>query len=112
MPFIVTRMKRVLERCDRKKDCVAMGKSFGRALKPTSTKYRASHLLDEDDILEMREESSTSEQDWVMDDGAAMKEDDILQGKMGPPDGERHQNDTKKHVLKYNYAVTRASRKN
>ena len=38
---------------------------------------------DEEDLLEVREESSDSEQDWDMDDGAAMTEDDIFTGKDG-----------------------------
>ena len=38
---------------------------------------------DEEDLMEVREESSDSEQDWDMDDGAAMTEDDIFTGKDG-----------------------------
>ncbi|XP_046408211.1 uncharacterized protein LOC124172766 [Ischnura elegans] len=38
---------------------------------------------DDEDPLEVQEESSDSEQDWDMEDGDAMKEDDIFTGKDG-----------------------------
>ncbi|XP_046406335.1 sialin-like [Ischnura elegans] len=38
---------------------------------------------DDEDLLEVQEESSDSEQDWDMEDGDAMKEDDIFTGKDG-----------------------------